>query len=598
MKIPLLIIASLLLVSCSAEIVKESPSGKSSQNQEDKTRKAMEYFLNGQTFDAQERFEDAAGEYNKALEIEKSGGIYYSVALDYLKLNKLAWAKQAAQKAVELDKSNKEYVFLLANIFEAGKSPDSAAVCYERILKDDSLDVRANYNLAEIYKTTRPSQALSILNRIIRAMGPTPEVLFEIATINERLGNNQETIKTIEDLLKINPSDALLKKVLIESYIRVKDYDKAMALIDDQLKTYPDDFGLQNFKGSIYAEKSDWPNAKKVYSKVAKNPDVDFKAKIKIGMAFLAQAQKDSLAADVAMGIFETVDKDTADWQVKFYLAEMNLVQKNDSLAVKYYKEASQLAEWNVDVWTRYGGLLFDKGKYADLITEMEKGIKTFPDNFGINLLYGLALAQTNKHKDAKVYLQKAVNINSRDVMALTALGYSLNQLKEDEEAIKVLNQALAVDPDNIQALSMAGLIYETKKDYEKSDGMYKRALAVDSTDAQILNNYAYSLSERGIDLDKALNMAKIAVAKDQKNSSYLDTIGWIYYKLGDYKKALSYIIDALGNGEKSAAIYEHLGDVYLKLKKRDNALLNWRKALEIEPGNEKIKEKIEKELK
>lgn len=598
MKIFPLILAALLLVSCSADVVKDTQRDNSPQNPVDKSKKAMEYFVNGQFLDAQEKYEDAVNEYNKAVELDKSGGIYYSLALDYLKLNKLAWAKQAAAKAVDSDKSNKEYVYLLATIFETGKSPDSAAVWYEKVLKDDSLDVRANFSLAEIYQSSRPTLALNILNRLIKALGPTPEVLFEIASINERLGNTKETIKTIEDLLKINPSDAMLKKVLIESCIKIKDYDKALALIDDQLKAYPDDPALLGYKGSIYAEKFDWANAKDIYLKIIRNPDVNFVAKIKIGMAFLAQAQTDSLAAEAAMGIFEAVDKDTADWQVKFYLAEMNLSRKKDSLALKYYKESSHLADWNVDVLTRYAGLLFDKAKYDELKTEMEKGIKTFPDNFGINLLYGLALAQTSKHNEAKIYLRKAVSINPRDIMALTALGFSLNQLKEEEEALKCLSSALDIDPNNIQALSMSGLIYETRKDYEHSDRLYQRALAVDSTESQILNNYAYSLSERGVDLDKALNMAKIAVEKEPKNSSYLDTIGWIYYKLGDYKKALTYIINAAGSGEKSVAIYEHLGDVYLKLKKKENALLNWRKALEIEPGNEKIKLKIEKELK
>jgi tetratricopeptide (TPR) repeat protein len=597
MKKLLVITAAFLLASCSADIVKEKSDIETVQARTNNAAKAMEYFINGQILDTQDKYDEAVLEFNKALELDKSGGIYYSVALDYFRLNKLAWAKQAAENAIESDKTNKEYMYLLASIYETARTADSAAVCYEKILKLDSLDLRANYGLAEIYKANKPSKSLEIYNRLLRALGPSPEVLFEIASINERLGNTKQTIRTIEDLLKLNPSDSHLKKILIESYLKEKDFEKALKLIDDELVAYPDDFNLLGYKGEIYSGQGEWEKAKDAYLKIVKNPAVNYNAKIKIGAALMDQSKTDSLAADAAKYVFEAVDKDTSDWQVKFYLAEINLAQKHDSLAIEYYKQSSQAADWNVEVWGRFGGLLFDKGKYADLKTEMEKAIKIFPDNYAINLLYGLSFAQTNDHKGAKPYLKKAIDINPTDVMALSALGFSLNQLKEEDEALKYFNIVLSLKPDDTQVLGMAGMIYENRKDYEQSDKLYKQALAIDSTDVLILNNYAYSLSERGTDLDKALNMAKIAVAKEPKNSSYLDTIGWIYFKMGEYRKAAKYITEALKNGEKSVAIYEHLGDVNYKLNKKQSALENWKKALEIEPENEKIKLKIEKGL-
>jgi len=598
MKKTFVIVIALFLVSCSANIVEESNVKMDYPVMQDSSSAAMEHFINGQILDTQEKYDAAAEEFNKALKYQKNSGIYYSLALDYYRLNKLAWAKQSAVKAIEGGKSNKEYIYLLASIYETAKAADSAAVCYEKILLSDSLDVRANFNLAGIYQSSKPSKSLEIYKKLLRAIGPTPEVLFEMAALNERLGNSQETIRTIEDLIALNPSDLPLKKILIETCIKAKDYEKALKLVEDLLIVYPDDFNLIGYKGGIFAEKGEWDKAKDVYLKLIQNPEVNYLTKIKIGMAFLAKAQSDSLASDAARNIFETVDKDTIDWQVKFYLAEINLARKNDTLALKYYKEASDAADWNVDIWTRYGGLIYDLGKFDLLNVEMGKAIKLFADNFVINLLYGLSFAQIDKHKEAKPYLLKAVSINPNDLMVLSALGYSLNQLKEEDAALKYLDHALNIDPNNLQVLGMAGLIYENKKNYEQSDKLYTRAISVDSTDAQILNNYAYSLSERDTDLNKALKMAKKAVEKEPKNSSYLDTIGWIYFKLGETEKALHYIAEAINCGEKSVTIYEHLGDVYAKMNNKTEALKNWKKALEIEPENAKIKLKIEKDSK
>ncbi len=598
MKILSVIIAVILISSCSTNINKDPSDDHGNSKAVDNSRAALEHFINGQILDSQEKYSDALVEFEKALEYEKSSGIYYALAVDYLRINKLYRAKESASKAIQKDSLNNEYIFLLASIYENAKSADSAAVCYELILKRDSLDIRANLNLAEIYKIPKPRKALEIFKKLARILGPTPEVLFEIASINEHLGNSQQTIETLLELLKLNPSDLPLKKILIETYIKAKENDKALKLIDDLLVTYPLDFSLIEYKGGILVQLGKWDEAKNEYMKIIESTDIRYITKIKIGMAFLAQSQTDSLAANVAKNIFETVDKDTTDWQVKFYLAEINFIKKNDSLAMDYYKDAAKLADWNVDIWTRYGGLLFDKGKFPVLKTEMEKAIKIFPDNYQINLLYGLSLAQLNEHLKAKEFLKKAITINPSDIMALYSFGFSLNQLKEEEEALKYLNQALNIDPDNIQILGIAGMIYENRKDFEQSDKLYKRALAIDSADATILNNYAYSLSERGIDLDKALNMAKIAVSKDPKNSSFLDTIGWIYFKLGNLKEAQKYVEEAVKYGEQSVAIYDHLGDIYSKLNKNESAVDYWNKALKKDPDSERIKLKIKKGLK
>ena len=127
------------------------------------------------------------------------------------------------------------------------------------------------------------------------------------------------------------------------------------------------------------------------------------------------------------------------------------------------------------------------------------------------------------------------------------------------------------------------------------SDSIYENALKIDSTNDIVNNNYAYSFSERGIQLNRALKMVKIALAADSLNSSYLDTIGWVYFKLKKYNLAKKYIKQAIKEGGESATMLDHMGDIeyYLNNKKSSNKL--WKKALKLDPKNEKLKKKIEK---
>jgi len=137
------------------------------------------------------------------------------------------------------------------------------------------------------------------------------------------------------------------------------------------------------------------------------------------------------------------------------------------------------------------------------------------------------------------------------------------------------------------------GLIYNNMNKMVESDSLYERALRLDPENALVNNNYAYSLSERGLQLERALQMVKISIEADALNSSYLDTIGWVYYKLGEYDKALPFIQQAIEVGGESSIMLEHLGDILFMQGSRDQALEIWKKALELDSANENLIQKV-----
>ena len=588
-----IIAVALLLSSCSSEVIKEISSKESTPQVNRK--EAQSVFIDGSISEMKGEFNEAVTKYLEALKYDPQPGIYYAIAKNYFRLNKLSSALQYSRNAVKKDSSNVEYLALHASIYSASHLEDSAAAVYQKIIRLDTANVTAYYNLAQISEPREPSVALSYYKKIIDLIGPDWNALIRIADINERMGNIDETIRTVEELIKMNPSELHLKKLLIESYIKIKNYEKAEALIDEAQISFPDDLNLIEMKGNIFIQKGLWKNAAAEFMKLVKSPELNFDAKLKIGTSFYLQAEKDSVNYDYAKEIFQTINSDTSDWQVNAYLGEIEIRKRNDSSAVEYLKKAVNLAEWNSQVWVRLGGLLFDTKKYKEAIQYMSKASEKFPNDFPINLIYGLSLSADNDNQKAKEALQKALNINPDDVTALSALGYTLNQLKEDDEALVRLNKALSIEPENLQVISVIAMIHESRKDYAVSDSLYERAIKIDSSNVLILNNYAYSLADRGINLKQALFMAKKAIEKEPKNSSYFDTIGWIYFRLGEYKKAKIKIEEATKIEEKNATLIDHLGDVYFKLGSKVKAMELWKKAFEIDSTKSEIKKKIEK---
>jgi tetratricopeptide (TPR) repeat protein len=88
--------------------------------------------------------------------------------------------------------------------------------------------------------------------------------------------------------------------------------------------------------------------------------------------------------------------------------------------------------------------------------------------------------------------------------------------------------------------------------------------------------------------------MSKISLEQEPDNASYLDTYGWICFKLGDYDDAILYIKKSLSKNGSSAVVNDHLGDAYYAKGDNDNAVIYWNKALELSPNSTEIKKKIE----
>lgn len=598
---------SVLLIGCSGQNeitntpknsnlnVPASASVDGDSTSVDLTDDAMDHFIDGAINDAKGDYASAILDYQDALSLDPKPGIYYALAKSYYRLNKYPRALQDCKKAVSLDSTQIEYQDLLADIFTAASQFDSAAVVLEGIIKADSNRVQSYYKLARIYENSKPLQAIYLYNKLTSIVGPDWNVLIRVAELNEKLGRTDDAVSALKKLLTIDPSNSTVQKLLAQIYLKAKRYDDALKVVDDIIQFTPGDAGARQLKAQIYLDQDDWKSAAKEFSIIMSQPGVKFDNKVQIGIMYFNQSLKDSTLIPVTEKFFKDIDKDSTDWQIKMYLGAISYSEGKDSVAEKYFRKVTELARWNSDGWIRLGGVYFDNRKYAEAEKLMKEAIVNFPQDFSINLILGLALNGQGKNSEAKPYLKKAVDFRPGDLTALSGYGIVLSLLNENEEAAKYLGRAVTLAPDNVDLLGSLGLVYNNMHNDAMSDSLYQRALDIDSTNALVNNNFAYALSERGIRLDDALRMIKIAIAADSSNSSYLDTMGWVYFKLKKYDLAKQYIEKAIKHGGESATTLEHLGDIEFSMGNRKRAKVLWEKAYKLDSTNADLKSKIEK---
>ena len=594
----LIIFISTVFVNCSGSAPtfdENAEDNKPALTKEQSKKKALEFFINGSVFESQGDYEAAVGQYEKALKYDTTAGLYYSIAKNYVFLNKLSSALNYAQKAAELDSTKIEYYDLLANIYNSGNQSEFAITTLEKAIKLDSLNIDLNYKLARLYETDKPVKAVKLYNRILSQLGPDWSVLTRVAELQERLGNNDEATNALKKLLTIDPGNIPLKKMLIEFYLRAKKYDEGISFVDEILELMPYDLEARETKAKLLLGKNDWEGASREFEYLLDQPDINLDAKISIGANYFNKAITDSTILPIAKSFFTKLDKDTTDWQIKMYLGAIALSEGDDSVAIENFKFVTENANWNVAAWVRLGGLYFDNRKYDESEVVMSEAILSFPEDFYVNLILGLSLAQQLKQQDAEKYLKKATILNPTDITALSAYAFTLNQLKDDQKAIFYLNQALEIEPDNVQLIGTLAMIYNGMRAFEKSDSLYERALGLKPDDPLINNNYSYSFATRNIQLERALNMVKISITADSLNSSYLDTIGWVYFMLGNYNEAKVYLEKAIKIGGESAVMFDHLADIEYKLGNKEKALELWENAFKLDPTKTEIQTKIDK---
>lgn len=599
---------SVLLLSCSSasksvestEKVDEDLIAKSTIIQKTitgkKKQRALELFIQGKTNEMKELYERAILDYQDALEFDPyASGIYYSLAKCYLNLNRIPQALRNSKLAIKYGSGNVENYILTAQIYDYAFLRDSAIAYYEMAIKLDSTKEEIYYLLASRIQKNKPLKAIEIYETILRKFGPSWSVLSQLAELYEQVGMFDKALQTIAKLSEFDPDNVMLKAFYADILARSKRYDDALKIVDELIKSYPDNLEYIEIKARVLFNKGSYYESSLWYEKIILSSRFTLEDKIKILSSFYLISQEKNEVANFALRLAIKLDSLNQNWQTKALVGEFYLLTKNNEQALKYFEQALQKGANDPSTWFRVSNLLLERQEYDLAIKNLSQALSFFPDNYALNYLLGAAYSQKNEYKKAIVYFRKAANIYSEEYYVFTSLGFCYYQLNVKDSAAYFLEIALSKDPENVETLGMLALIYNSLKIFNKSDSLYLKALSLDPDNPLLNNNYAYSLSERGLKLEEAMERIDKALKADPENSSYLDTKGWIYYKMKKFEQAKEYIKRSLEKDPDNAVILDHLGDVYYMLNDIEKAREYWKKSYEIDSTKTNAKIKYEK---
>ncbi|MBQ0069404.1 MAG: tetratricopeptide repeat protein [Bacteroidales bacterium] len=538
------------------------------------------------------------------------------------------------------DRRKAEYMFLEAQNEKSHGNNDAYYDLVKRAHEIDPTNTSISFHLGfcmiTMENTTRDlaQQGLELMKEHFNAH---PEDFYETtfySDANMALGNPGEALKAIKSLCDRNPYRIELQSRLAEAYARVGDFAASNETYDSIAALHGRSLEISTKKISNYVTMNDTVNAiAEMRSLLATAPmNVDYN--ITMGSVMQQFGMRDSAL------VYLDKAQEAEPGNGYTYLAKAQYYMMNGD-SVQHEKQIYQaLISEKLDIDTKVQLLASTVRQMIATNDSTDRANKLFtalidqhPHEAVVHDLYCEYLIYKKDYHAAAEQQSYVVDINPTDAESWRKLMIVQMMGEDFPAAIKSADKALEYNPDSLSLYRYIGPAYYQMKEYDKALEIYKTALAMaDSTDLDLLsdlkggmgdvyqeldnwdmaskcydesleynpanvgimNNYAYFLSLKELELDKAERMAALAVKSEPNSSTYLDTYAWVFYKKKDYKMALLYIKSAIDNeDEHSADVLDHYGDILFMNGETEAALEQWKKALEVAPDNELIQKKV-----
>lgn len=266
------------------------------------------------------------------------------------------------------------------------------------------------------------------------------------------------------------------------------------------------------------------------------------------------------------------------------FAALLRAEQANEYFTLLYSRVARHLRPDHADALLLSANLLEGLGQYELAIEEYRDIAKDDPAYHIAELGRAGALRRLDRMDQAIEVLEQLTRSHGEIAAVHSTLGDLLRTEDQDQAAIAAYTRAMELnDEDDGRSWFLhfsRGIAYSQDGDSVAAEADFRAALEINPDQPQVLNYLGYSLVEEQRKLDEALDMIERAVAASPNSGYIVDSLGWVYYRLGRYEEAVVQMERAVELEAVDPVVNDHLGDVYWAVGREREARFQWRRAL------------------
>ncbi len=529
------------------------------------------FFLEAEKCRLAEDYSSAMDLYRHCLDINpKAPEALYNIGVLHLFLPSDSLGTAYIRQACERDANNPYYLETLAAYYLSKRDAEQAIPVLERMasLQPRRSDILSQ--LVQLYNTVDDTdKAIGALNRIELLEGTNPQISVEKFRLYKEKGQLDSAFVQLQTLCDNAPHDMNLRIMVGSLYIEAGDTLKALEIYDEVRRQEPTNNNLQVAMIDYYHDIGNIERYNQMRDSVLFLPDSPPPLRVLLLKSYISDVQRDSTYAPRLDAAFDTL---------------LARPQENSEMLI-------MKAAWQ----------LYSKQPQEAVCQTMRQVLDVEPGNETALSQLLQYYAEQNDEKGVEDISRRGLNYHPEEIAYAYYLGMALAEQKKLADATEVLQQGLRVRTEFVSpylvsnVFAVLGDIYYQQQMEQQAFAAYDSALVYKDDNIMCLNNYAYYLSLKGEQLDKAEEMSYRTIRQEPDNITYLDTYAWILFKKEDYAHARSYM-DKVVNPEKTdeelladeqlqGNLIEHAGDIYALLGETETALRLWKLAKEKDDG-------------
>lgn len=519
------------------------------------------YYLWGKTAELQRKYDEALEAYQKALVCDRQAyHVMRNLAVLLIKVGKHQQAVSWINKMIEQDPADTQSRSLLANLYMSLGKVDEAAKVFREILDAEPENLNAMLMLGSLYARNRQySEAREILEKLVELEPESYSGHYYLAKLYQELRFYDKSLAAYEKALSLNWS-AMLSFEAAALYEYQEKYDDALKLYERVLSENEENEQVRALLVNVYLRKGDTDRALEELEKLRSFSEDPKKVDFTIGRILL-----DEKRFDEAIALFSRMLKENP-----------KLDGARSMLVMAYYQKE-------------------DLSNAKQILRQVQPGDHGYADSL---LMLVKILRDEKNMTGAEEVLEKAIaDTTGREISFYAALAMLYQEQGKIDKGHQVFEKANKDYPDNPKVTYEYSMFLDKIGDVDGALVKMEEVLRREPDNPFALNYVGYMLAEKGEKLEKALEYIEKAVSIKPEDGFIRDSLGWVYYKLGDFDKAIAELEKASEIVPDDPTIHEHLGDVYMKVNKYQSALISYSRSLNLyedEKKKEQVRRKIE----
>ncbi|MCE5310220.1 MAG: tetratricopeptide repeat protein [Acidobacteriales bacterium] len=503
--------------------------------------------------------------------------------------NMLKQAIEQFEKIGEKDPKDLDCWLMLGRLQKIGQNSLASEKAYKKVLELDPDNEDALTGLAMVYSDLGDTKSASEMLRRVTDKNPTLRTLTALATTYEQMREYPLAAETLRRALKMAPDNFEIRRALAQNLMLSEQVDESLKIYQELAKADPQDVQVQLRLSQLYRQQRNFDKAREASQRARKlEPD---NLEIRYNDVNLMDAEgKTAEAITELKGILDATARKEYEPPERsnrvIFLERLGLLYRSADQPEKAAESFRAIGQLDPDQGARSAAQVIETYRLAKMYAKAEQEAEAahvkYPQDRMVTLIRASVLADSGKVEKAAAEL-KTLLTGKDDRDTYMALAQVWDKAKNYGEMAKALDSAEKFSKTNEEKESvtfMRGAMLERMKKFAESEAEFKKVIGLNPKNASALNYLGYMLADRNVRLQEAYSLIAKALDLEPQNGAFLDSMGWVYFRMGKLADAETYLLRALEKVVHDPAIHDHLGDVYSKQGKLKEAIAQWQNSV------------------